>query len=121
MEQAIEYLQTSWKLGKSLKEVAHHFHVDGGNLARAFRNRRNMTVKEYMDWMRRQYITAAIMRDHPLGYQLADELGFPTDISFYRWVKRVFGVSFQELQRQMLGKDAFSQRRRMTRKRNKDG
>ena len=97
IKQAIDDIKTNWWQGRSLKEIASHYRLDAGNLARAFRNREGMTVKRYLDDRRREYVKRRIADPKVLGYEIGAELGFTDDLAFYRWVKRAFGVSFVKL------------------------
>ena len=97
MKDAIQYIKTNWKDGKSLKEIANRFGVDPGNLDRAFRSSEGMTVTRYVDEQRRRYVLKAIAENKMLGYEIGAALGFKTDRAFYQWVKRAFGTSFREL------------------------
>ncbi|MBI5470835.1 MAG: AraC family transcriptional regulator [Ignavibacteriae bacterium] len=98
LEQAIVHIKERWREGKTLKEIAHLYRVDQSNLARAFRKTQQCTFKQYTDLRRTEHVQVRLVRNNVLGYQLAAELGFPTDHSFYRWVKRTLGVSFTRLQ-----------------------
>ncbi len=97
IEQAIHYIKSKWKEGKSLKEIAEWYRVDSGNLDRAFRNREGMTVKQFVDKKRKAYLVSGLTKAHARGNEFGAELGFPNDLAFYRWVKRAFGVSFTKL------------------------
>lgn len=97
---AILHLKSHWKSGKSLKEVAEQHALDSGNLERAFRKREGMTIKQFIDQKRKQYVLARLTKGFVLGFEIGDELGFADDLAFYRWVKRALGVSFAELRRQ---------------------
>jgi methylphosphotriester-DNA--protein-cysteine methyltransferase len=99
IRKAIEYIKANWRKGKTLKEIAALHNVDPGNLDRAFRQHERMTEKAFVDRMRAEYVKSRLSRDSVLGYELAAELGFASDFCFYRWVKRVFWVSFKELRR----------------------
>ena len=112
INQAITYIKSNWKQGKSLKQVATQHGVDSGNLARAFRNQERMTVKQFIDEKRERYVMSQLTKRTLYGYEIGAELGFINDLAFYRWVKRAFGVSFAMLRSQAL-------RERTTRKRNK--
>lgn len=47
-EKAICYLRSNWRDGKTVKEIAELFHLDAGNLERAFKKREGMTVKQFV-------------------------------------------------------------------------
>ncbi len=110
--QAIHYLQSHWREGQTLKEVAELHRVDAGNLDRIFRNQEGMTIKQFIDQQRKEHVLLRLTNKAILGYAIGAELGFANDLAFYRWVKRAFGVSFSVLRAQM-------RRPPMTRKRNK--
>ncbi len=108
IELAIEYFHNHWIEGKTLKEVSVRFRVDQGNLSREFRRRYGLSPKEYLDWRRMEYLCVRL-RDNPrLGYEIGNELGFLSEVSFYKWVRRVFGVPLSRLQRdlEVFGKGA---------------
>ena len=94
---AIRHLKTNWHDGKTLKEVAHLYGLDAGNLERAFRKQEGMTVKQFIDQKRKEHVLACLANRTILGYAIGAELGFANDLAFYRWVKRAFGVSFLAL------------------------
>ncbi|MDZ7369487.1 MAG: AraC family transcriptional regulator [candidate division KSB1 bacterium] len=99
IERAIKYIKVNWREGKTLKEVAERCGVDAGNLERAFRNREGVTIKHYVDTLRQEYVLARLADKNVLGYEVGTELGFANDLAFYRWVKRAFGVSLDELRK----------------------
>ncbi len=100
-ERAILHIKSHWKLGKSLKEVAEHYRIDAGNLARAFRKREGISIKQFADHKRKEYVLTRLKKGFVLGFEIGAELGFANDLAFYRWVKRAFGVSFAELRKRV--------------------
>ena len=104
IEQAIQYIKTNWKQGKTLKEIAQIHRVDPGNLARAFRAKEGTTVKAFVDEKRKQYVLQTIKDSNPFAYEIGAELGFSNDLAFYRWVKRAFGIPFAQLRSRPLDK-----------------
>lgn len=103
VREAIFYIKNSWKEGKSLKEISAMFNLHPANLERAFREHEDITVKAYIDQHRKEFVLAVLRRSEILGYVLGKELGFPTGLAFYRWVKRVFGKSFKKLNGEHIG------------------
>ncbi len=99
ISQAVEYIKSDWKKGKNLTEIALQFKVDAGNLTREFRKCEGMTVKRFVDEKRRLYMLKRLRDGGGFGYQIGMELGFANDFSFYRWVRRAFGISFKKLLR----------------------
>lgn len=97
IENAINYIKSSWRSGRTLKEIAEFHGVDSGNLERCFRNREGMTVKQFTDQQRKEYVRTALNDKLILGYEIGSDLGFTDDLAFYRWVKRAFGKSFAAL------------------------
>lgn len=96
---AIVFLEQNWKEGDSLKEVAKKFDVDQGDLSRDFHKTYGISPKAYINGKRMAYVKERIGRNGLFGYELADELGFPSDASFYRWLKRATGMSFSVFRR----------------------
>lgn len=96
IDHAIEYTRKSWTKGEKLKEISGKFHVDPGNLARAFRNRYGITIKKFVDNKRRRVVHDLLKRRGIPGYLIAQELGM-SEQTFYRWVKRVMGRSLRDL------------------------
>ena len=104
IEQAIRYIKSNWRDGKSLKEVAKLFGIDSGNLERAFHHREGITVKQFVDRRRKKQVIALLKSKKVYGYEIGTILGFANDLAFYRWVKSAFGVSFATLRSQVRGK-----------------
>jgi AraC-like DNA-binding protein len=99
IDQAIRYIKRNWRNGKSLKQIAEIHGFDPGNLARSFRNSEGVTVKAFVNRRRKEYVTEQLGNESPFGYEIGRSLGFADDLAFYRWVKRAFGVSFEELRK----------------------
>lgn len=102
MQQALRDLKYNWRDGKTLKEIADRHRVDAGNLERAFRNREGMTAKQYVDRQRKAHVVLRLTNKTVFGYEIGAELGFAGEVAFYRWVKRVFGISFAQLRSQFV-------------------
>lgn len=97
IEKAVHYIKTHWKEGKTLKEVAQMHGVDPGNLARVFKEADGITVKEFLDRKRMEYVKTVVETDHLYGYEIGAVLGFQNEFAFYRWARRAFGVPFRTL------------------------
>jgi len=100
-EQAIAHIKSHWRKGENLTEIALKFKVDAGNLTRSFRTIEGKTVKQFIDAKRKEYVVEKLRENSHFGYQIGVDLGFTNDFSFYRWVKRAFGVSFKELRKKI--------------------
>lgn len=92
--EAIHDIKTHWKDGKTLKEIAHIHGIDPGNLSRAFRTKEGMTVKAFITGKRKKYVLKTLSTSEVFGYEIGNELGFPSHLAFYQWTKRAFGVRF---------------------------
>jgi methylphosphotriester-DNA--protein-cysteine methyltransferase len=99
---AIHHIRQRWREGKTLKEVALMYHVDAGNLDREFKRRAKMTFVAFMDGRRKAHVLKALKGPRVFGYELGDQLGFPSALAFYRWVGRAFGVGFLRLRQSRL-------------------
>jgi AraC-like DNA-binding protein len=81
----------------SLKQLAEIFNADPSNLDRRFRQVEGTTIKKAIDKYRKRMLLSLLKSNNRYGYEMAAILGFVSDHSFYRWVKRVFGRSFIDL------------------------
>ena len=106
MGRALRFIKTRWRAGKSLKEVAQRYGVDAGNLERAFHRREGVTIKQFIDQQRKAYLRARLDGAARYGHEIGTQMGFPNKRAFYRWVKRVFSVSFVALRAQIRDKAA---------------
>ncbi len=97
LARAVDHIKTHWQQGQSLKQVAVKFGVDAGNLDRAFRKQEGMPAKEFLDRKREERLLLLITDHTRYGHEIGTELGFLNGFAFYRWVRRMFGVSFTEL------------------------
>lgn len=108
--EAVSHVRQHWRKGESLKEVAARFGLDPGNLDRAFKRAEGVSVKAYVDARRKEILEDLLRRDHLLGYEIAAELGFRSDVAFYRWVKRKLGSPYSHFRRQHAPKPALTGR-----------
>ena len=92
--EAIDYIKTHWKEGKTLKEIAHMHRIDPANLARAFRTKEGITVKAFVNEKRKKYVLKALSTSDVFGYEIGHELGFTSHLAFYQWTRRAFGARF---------------------------
>src|SRR5437763_1474205 len=92
------YVHANWHLGLSLKSVGSHFHVDPSDADQAFRKRTGVTIKRYVNQMRERKIVELLSNSPEMyGYEMSGVLGFQNEHSFYRWVKRTFGITYSNL------------------------
>jgi len=97
MKEAVEFVRLHWKGIRTMQGVAASFRVDPANLTRCFRYETGATPKRFLDDRRKEYVIEHLRRGNLLGYQVGAQLGFGDDLSFYRWVKRAFGLSYRNL------------------------
>jgi len=96
-----EFIRKNLRATLGLKEISTAFGKDPGDLDRAFRSVEEMTIKNYIDIKLKEKVQQRLADGGVKGYQIARELGFYSEQSFYRWSKRVFGSSFSELRRRI--------------------
>lgn len=94
---ATEYIQNNHGRNLTLKEVALKVGIHPSDLDRRFIREQRMTVKQYADSVRKKDIERRLRQESSKGSQIAADLGFRDDQLFYRWIRRVFGISFREL------------------------
>lgn len=104
MGRAMRFIKAEWRNGKSLKEVAQRYHMDAGNLERAFHRREGVTIKQFIDQQRKSYLLARLGDPKIFGHEIGTAMGFPQKRAFYRWVQRAFGISFVALRAQIRDK-----------------
>jgi methylphosphotriester-DNA--protein-cysteine methyltransferase len=80
--------------------------VDAGNLERAFHRREGVTIKQLIDQQRKAYVLSRLAEPVLYGHEIGTAMGFLNKRAFYRWVKRVFGISFTALRAQACDKAA---------------
>jgi methylphosphotriester-DNA--protein-cysteine methyltransferase len=81
-----------------MQSVSEEFDLDASNLTRRFRNVVGVTPKHFLDKERKRFVLEKLLKRTMLGYEIGAALGFPDDISFYRWVRRAFGRPLREMQ-----------------------
>lgn len=101
---AIRFIKARWREGKTLKEIAQLHGVDAGNLERAFRRREGVTIKQFIDRQRKDYLLPHLGDSMLYGHEIGTVLGFPNKRAFYRWVERAFGISLTALRAQVRDK-----------------
>lgn len=95
---AVEFVQVQWRTIHTMQSVATQFGIDAARLTRYFRQVVGATPKKYVDNERKKFVAERMRKGSMLGYEIGELLGFPDDISFYRWVRRAFGKSFRQMQ-----------------------
>lgn len=81
----------------TVKEIAYMLKVHPSDFVRIFRKIKGMTPKKYIDEQLKIKVMQKLTNRVTFGYKFAYELDFSSEQMFYRWVKRVFGVSFKRL------------------------
>lgn len=81
----------------TVKEIAAAMKSDPAGLDRAFRHSTGKTIKHYIDEKYKEKIDDCLKAGDCRGYEIGDKLGFKSDLAFYRWVKRVYGIPFRQL------------------------
>lgn len=93
------YLKHCCQRCSGVKTMSAVFAIDPSALERVFQAALGMTVKQYVDEHRKRELLRMLRwgGGRRYGYQFAHKLEFSSDLAFYKWVKRVFGVTFNEL------------------------
>jgi AraC-like DNA-binding protein len=94
-KQALEYIETNLRATLSVKEISRELNLDPGDVVRAFRRARGITIKRYVDGRLMEKLEYWLANSERSGYEIGVELGFTSDLAFYRWVKRVSGLSLR--------------------------
>jgi methylphosphotriester-DNA--protein-cysteine methyltransferase len=74
--------------------------MDASDVDRRFRKVKGMTLKGYLDQLLKERLIGLLGKRRRYGYEYANALKFPSDRAFYRWVRRAFGMSFSQLQKE---------------------
>ena len=99
-KQTLEYIETHLSGTLSVKQISSELNFDRGDVVRAFRRAKGITIKRYVDRRLAERLNYWLMSGERSGYEIGSELGFNSDQAFYRWVKRVYGLPFRELKSQ---------------------
>ena len=79
------------------QEVAYAIGIHPSDLGRLFRRIKGITLKKYLDQKLKTEVIRLLIESDSMGYEISYQIGFSSEQSFYRWIKRVFGISFKEL------------------------
>ena len=79
------------------KEIACELGIDPSYFVQIFRREKGLTPKKYLDQQMTNRVLQFLASERMFGYKISYELGFSSEQAFYRWVRRVFGVSFKQL------------------------
>jgi AraC-like DNA-binding protein len=93
----VKYIDTHLSATLSVKEISAELKLDPGDVERAFRRVMGMTIKRYIGRRLMERVDYLLASGERSGYEIGIELGFSSDRAFYRWVKRVYDVSFRKL------------------------
>ncbi len=102
-EKVIRHIESYWDKPMRLKNLSAAFQMDSSDIERAFRTKNKTTIKRYIDLRRKEKLGALIEEDNLCGYEIAEALGFATESTFYRWVKRHYGRTLTSLRSRVDG------------------
>jgi methylphosphotriester-DNA--protein-cysteine methyltransferase len=94
---AQSYIQRSGGARLTAKEIAYDVGIDPSDFVRIFRRIKGITPKKYLDDRLKADVVRLVASGDLVGYKISYQLGFSSEQAFYRWVKRVFGISYCEL------------------------
>jgi len=92
-----QFIKKNLKATLGLKEISSEFNKHPADLDRAFRTSEVITIKKYIDRRLTAEVARLLQQNKLRGYEIGNHLGFWSDQSFYRWTKRVFGVTYASL------------------------
>jgi AraC-like DNA-binding protein len=100
----VSYIRKNISRPLYVGKIAYELGVDPGNLDRCFRNAYGFTIKQCIDKQKKTKLLKLLANNEKYGYEIAYEIGFRNDLSFYRWVKRVTGRTYTELTKENMRK-----------------
>lgn len=98
VREATSYIRNRLSPFLTIKEIASVVRKHPSDLDRMFARVNGMTIKQYIDRLCRKEVENRLRRGITKGSQIAFDLGFRDDQAFYRWIRRVFGIPFRQLQ-----------------------
>jgi len=99
VKETMDYIDSNLKATLSIKRIAAEVKSDPADIDRAFRQVTGKTIKRYIDEKCKEKLDKWLMAGTYKGYEIGAQLGFGSDQAFYRWVKRVYNISFRKLKR----------------------
>ena len=103
VREATQYIEKHLSPSLTIKAIACVVGKHPSELDRMFSRAKSLTIKQYIDKLCKGEVERRLRSGDTKGSQIALELGFRDDQAFYRWIRRVFGIPFRELQQEYLG------------------
>ena len=97
VKETMDYIDSNLKATLSIKRIAAEVKSDPADIDRPFRQVTGKTIKRYIDEKCKEKLDKWLMEGTYKGYEIGAQLGFGSDQAFYRWVKRVYNISFRKL------------------------
>ncbi|MDP2209913.1 MAG: AraC family transcriptional regulator [Bacteroidota bacterium] len=98
VEKLIDYIKNNFNNGFNNKIIAAKFKINPVYLSHVFRKTTGRTIRRFIEDCRIDKFNELINAEYKhYGYEVGYKLGFKSDYSFYRWVKRVYGKTYNEL------------------------
>jgi|GEM_PF-3376230 len=98
VERAVDYIHSNLRATLSVKEIGEALKSHPADIERAFRRANGKTIKRYIDARCKEKVENRLRVGNCKGYEIGSEIGFRSDLAFYRWIKRVYGFTFKQLQ-----------------------
>lgn len=96
---AEEYIEQNAKR-MTVKEVAQEIKIHPSDMYRLFALSNGLTPKKYLNERLKYLVQELLCENDVTGKTMSRELGFSSEFAFYRWVKRVYGVTYKTLLQQ---------------------
>lgn len=98
-KQLLKYINKHWNNDICLKKIAAEKGISLSQVSRIFSNLSGMTIRKYIHEKRTQKFENILKRQKTIkAYRIAKEIGFSSEIQFYKWVKKNTGKTYKELQ-----------------------
>ncbi len=102
VENLIDYIKKNFNNGLCIKTLSKYFNISRTYLNVIFRERTGLSIREYTNKCRIEKLRELIKKgDNAKGYAIGKEVGFKNEFQFYRWVKKNFGITFNELKEKL--------------------
>ena len=96
---AENYIAKFGRARLTAKEIAYNIHIHPSDLYRFFPEVNGISLKHYLDEKLKSRFLTLIESNNCSVTTISRELGFSSESSFYKWTKRVFGISYKKLTR----------------------
>ncbi len=100
VEKLIDYIKENFNNGFRINTFSQIYKISRQYLYVIFRERTGFSIREYINMLRIEMLKEILKENkHEKAYTIGIKIGFKNEFQLYRWVRKNFGITLNELKK----------------------